>query len=73
MEEHVVAVSCPSIKFIVSRLFDATLGFPGEGHKRPKKVTMFTANIGSLKTNVVWKSFACDLCCIQETRIGLVM
>lgn len=49
--------------------FDCTLGFPGEGPKSDT-VTLWSANIGSLRTNPLWKSWGADICCLQETRIG---
>ena len=55
---------------VVSRIFDATRGYSGEGPRQPKFVKFITANLGSLKTNHSWKSYKCDVCCIQETRIG---
>ena len=62
--------ACVQHFFVMSRGFDATLGYPGEGPKHRKVTTFVTANLGSLKTNHSWKTFACDLCCVQETRIG---
>ena len=47
--------------------FDSTLGFPGEG---PELTTLVSANIGSLNTNQLWKSWGADITCLQETRIG---
>ena len=47
--------------------FDHTLGFPGEG---PENMTLWSANIGSFRTNTGWKAWSADICCLQETRIG---
>ena len=52
--------------------FDCALGFPGEGPAfYPQEfMTVFSANIGSLRTNGSWKTWNADVCCLQETRIG---
>ena len=47
--------------------FDSTKGYPGEG---PELVSLVSANIGSLNTNHLWKSWGADIICLQETRIG---
>ena len=54
------------------RLFDRTLGFPGEGpgFVGQSKLSVVTANIGSLKKNTFWSTCGDDIVCIQETRIG---
>ena len=48
--------------------FDATCGYPGEGPVG--NMILRTANIGSVQTNHDWKSWGCDILCLQETRIG---
>ena len=53
--------SCKEIEF------DATKGFPGEG---PSLFKLVSANIGSLNTNQLWKSWEADVTCLQETRVG---
>ena len=61
-----IIAACASPSF--DRLeFDHTLGFPGEG---PGNMTLWSANIGSFRTNAGWKSWSADVCCLQETRIG---
>ena len=50
--------------------FDATLGFPGEGPPPSQHWSIFSANIGSLKTAVSWKTWDSAITCMQETRIG---
>ena len=50
--------------------FDATLGFPGEGPPPSQRWSIFSANIGSLKTAVSWKTWDSAITCMQETRIG---
>lgn len=47
--------------------FDSTKGFPGEG---PTDFKLVSANIGSLNTNQLWKSWNADITCLQETRVG---
>ena len=49
--------------------FDASLGFPGEG-PHEKNMTLVSANIGSVMTDVTWKSWGADVVCLQETRVG---
>ena len=55
---------------IISKIFDATKGYPGEGHRQSRNMTFVTANIGSLKANVTWKTVDASVLCLQETRIG---
>lgn len=52
------------------RDFDATLGFPGEGPQADTSWKLICANIGSLNTNVHWRSWQAQTICLQETRIG---
>ena len=47
--------------------FDSTKGFPGEG---PPLFKLVSANIGSLNTNQLWKTWEADVTCLQETRVG---
>lgn len=56
-------------------LFNATLGFPGEGpisclNDPLKYWSISTLNIGSLKTSSFWKGTDDQAYCLQETRIG---
>ena len=48
--------------------FDYTLGYPGEGPDG--LMSLWSANIGSFRSNSGWKSWGADVCCLQETRIG---
>ena len=52
--------------------FDSSLGFPGEGPGTTgqMKLSVVTANIGSLKKNTFWSTCGDDIICLQETRIG---
>ena len=50
-------------------LFDSTLGYPGEGPP-PTNMTLVSANVGSVMTDVSWKSWNADVICLQETRVG---
>lgn len=45
------------------------MGFPGEGPFQ-QNMTLVSANIGSVMTDVTWKTWNADLICPQETRIG---
>ena len=54
-------------RFRARFFFDSTLGFPGEG---PPFMTLVSANIGSMNTNQLWKSWGADITCLQETRVG---
>ena len=57
--------------FFLVLSFDCTLGFPGEGPCRsPKTWSLVSANVGSLNSNVQWKTFDDHLLCLQETRVG---
>ena len=47
--------------------FDASLGFPGEGHKN---WTFLSSNVTSLSTNHIWKTWNETVLCLQETRLG---
>ena len=50
-------------------VFDATLGYPGEGHHN-QGMTFVSANIGSIMTDQTWKTWNADVVCLQETRVG---
>ena len=50
--------------------FDSTLGFPGEGPCDGAPWSLISANIGSIFSHAVWKSWADSVFCFQETRIG---
>lgn len=50
-------------------LFDQTLVFPGEG-PTSNRMSLVTANIGSVRTNTDWQSWPDDIICLQETRVG---
>ena len=52
------------------RDFDSTLGFPGEGPIEPMNWSLLSYNVGSLNTNVEWKTVNDNVVCLQETRIG---
>ena len=65
---HVYQFTC--CMFTLSKLFDSTLGFPGEGPNVKKQMSIVTSNIGSLKTCDNWKTLDYTAMCIQETRIG---
>ena len=60
------------ISLFVQVLFDCTLGYPGEGPFGDPSdcMTLFSANLGSFRTNGSWKTWDADVCCLQETRIG---
>ena len=49
--------------------FDASLGYPGEGPPE-RQMTLVSANIGSIMTDVSWKTWNADVVCLQETRVG---
>ena len=59
---------CPFVAWF-SPLFDSTLGYPGEG-PGPSNMTIVSANIGSVMTDVTWKTWSADVVCLQETRVG---
>ena len=59
---------CPFVAWFGS-LFDSTLGYPGEG-PGPSNMTIVSANIGSVMTDVTWKTWSADVVCLQETRVG---
>ena len=63
---RIVSAACAALT-LVYRSFDHTKGFPGEG---PELCTLASANVGSLNTNHLWKSWGADITCLQETRIG---
>ena len=63
-------LSILQITWNVSKLFDATKGYPGEGPPRDDPWNLFSANIGSIKTATSWKTWNSDITCTQETRIG---
>ena len=50
-------------------IFDATLGYPGEGPDS-HLTSLVSANIGSIATNPLWKTWDADIICLQETRAG---
>ena len=50
--------------------FDSTLGYPGEGPTHCHPWSIFSANIGSIKTATCWKTWDSAITCLQETRIG---
>ena len=50
--------------------FDATKGYPGEGPEEKHLWSIYSANIGSLKTASCWKTWKSAITCMQETRIG---
>ena len=50
--------------------FDATKGYPGEGPEEKHLWSIYSANIGSLKTASCWKTWESAITCMQETRIG---
>ena len=50
--------------------FDASLGFPGEGPDEKNRMSLVSANIGSIATNPLWKTWDADVVCLQETRVG---
>ena len=53
--------------FFLVLSFDCTLGFPGEGPCRPPKMwSLVSANVGSLNSNVQWKTFDDHLLCLQD-------
>ena len=52
------------------RVFDASLGFPGEGPNPGERMSIVSANIGSIVTNPLWSSWDADVVCLQETRVG---
>lgn len=64
--ESRLSAACVKWKHVLFR-FDATKGFPGEG---PDLCSLVSANIGSLNTNHLWKSWGADITCLQETRVG---
>ena len=47
--------------------FDSSCGFPGEG---PNQWSLLTANVNSMSTNHMWKTWTDPLICLQETRVG---
>ena len=61
-----MSAACAAMTYVY-RSFDHTKGFPGEG---PDLCTLVSANVGSLNTNHLWKSWGADITCLQETRIG---
>ena len=72
--ENAMCAFTPSVPWSRSRLicwfnFDATLGFPGEGPE-PPLMSLVSANIGSIATNPLWKTWDADIVCLQETRVG---
>lgn len=62
--------SCPKLRLYPWPKFDATLGFPGEGPSEDSFWKLICANIGSLNTNLHWRSWQAQTLCLQETRIG---
>ena len=50
-------------------VFDATLGFPGEGPSS-SNMSIVSANVGSVMTDKTWKTWNADVVCLQETRVG---
>ena len=56
--------------FLFALIFDSTLGFPGEGPNAPSTWSLVSANIGSLNSNLQWKTFDDVIVCLQETRVG---
>ena len=56
--------------FHAPQSFDSTLGFPGEGPSVSHPWSIFSANIGSIKTATCWKTWDSAITCLQETRIG---
>ena len=64
-----MSAACAALTYVY-RSFDHTKGFPGEG---PDLCTLVSANVGSLNTNQLWKSWGADITCLQETRIGKIM
>ena len=50
--------------------FDSTAGFPGEGPDFSGLTSLVSANIGSIATNPLWKTWDADIVCLQETRVG---
>ena len=49
--------------------FDATLGYPGEGPS-VSNMTLVSANIGSVMTDITWKTWGAHVVCLQGTRVG---
>ena len=49
--------------------FDTTLGFLGEGPDS-HLTSLVSANIGSIASNPLWKTWDADIICLQETRVG---
>ena len=54
--------------FRSGRIFDSTLGFPGEGPDR--SWTILSSNVGSFIKDNTWKGWEDNVICLQETRIG---
>ena len=69
---HLPAFVSGGLSLFVQVSFDCTLGYPGEGpFGNPSDcMTLFSANLGSFRTNGSWKTWSADVCCLQETRIG---
>lgn len=63
-------VLCPNLGHVALwYAFDSTLGYAGEGPPS-ENMSFVSANMGSFRTNHMWKSWNADARCLQETRIA---
>ena len=54
--------------FLFEDCFFSCLGYPGEGPNSTWSI--LSANISSMTTNKVWKTWEDNVLCLQETRVG---